>query len=148
MRVITIDNAVVKGYHEFQIRPPPALHVLLPVSKEHGNRHDANACLVWVPELKDIPTTLWNDITDAKHSERVHTIAGLPIGRVPKGLAPCFRELLESSDVECINCEQTGSPCKSFQPWPEQQCTGGGAVIPCSYRVVTKSNHQSIMDKI
>lgn len=79
---------------------PPAL--LLPVTKEYGNRHDPHACLVWVPEIEKIPTSLWNHVTDEKRGERVRTIAGLPIGRVPKGLSSCFYELLGSSTVECI----------------------------------------------
>ena len=50
MRKVIISNAVIKGYHEFQIRPPPLL--CLQVTKEYGNKHDKNACLVWVPELR------------------------------------------------------------------------------------------------
>lgn len=64
-------------------------------------RHDPHACLVWVPEIEKIPTSLWNHVTDEKRGERVRTIAGLPIGRVPKGLSSCFYELLGSSNVEC-----------------------------------------------
>ena len=100
MHIIVIENAVIKGYHEFQIRPPLAL--LLPVTKEYGNRHDA--CLVWVPEIEQIPSSLWNHVTDEKRGESVRTIAGFPIGRVPKGLSSCFYELLGSSNVECIEC--------------------------------------------
>ena len=38
--------------------------------------------------------------TDAKRGETIHTIAGLPIGRVPEGLSSCFFfELLSSADV-------------------------------------------------
>ena len=33
---------------------------------------------------------------------RVHTIAGLPIGWVPRGLSSCFWDLLSMADVECI----------------------------------------------
>ena len=100
MHIIVIENAVIKGYQEFQIRPPPAL--LLPVTKEYGNRHDPPGCLVWVPEIEKIPSSLRNRVTDEKRGERVRTIAGLPIGRVPKGLSSFFYELLGSSNVECI----------------------------------------------
>ena len=100
MRIVAINNAVIKGYHEFQIRPPPT--ILLPVTKEYGNKHDPHACLIWVPEIEQIPSTLWNHVTDEKRGERVRTIAGLPIGRVPKGLSSCFWELLGSCDLECI----------------------------------------------
>jgi len=40
--------------------------------------------------------------------------------------------------------EQTGIPCKSFCPWPHYQSPGGGAVIPCSYRIQVKSDHQRV----
>lgn len=46
MNKVMISNAVIKGYHEFQIRRPPLLD--LQVTKEYGNRRDKNACLVWV----------------------------------------------------------------------------------------------------
>ena len=100
MRKVIISNAVIKGYHEFQIRPPPLL--CLQVTKEYGNKHDKNACLVWVPELESIPREMWNIVTDAKRGEVVETIAGLPIGRVPRGLSSCFWELLSSPDVASI----------------------------------------------
>lgn len=97
---VHIYNAVVKGYHEFQIRPPLALS--LPVTKEYGNKYDPNARLVWVPELTSIPQSMWNTVTDDKRGERVRTIAGLPIGRVPIGLSSCFWDLLSSPDVKKI----------------------------------------------
>ena len=100
MRNIIVSNCMIKGYHEFQIRPPQC--VLLPVTKEYGNKHDPNACIIWVPELDKIPTNLWNETTDEKRGERVRTIAGLPIGRVPRGLSACFGDLLSMADVECI----------------------------------------------
>lgn len=37
--------------------------------------------------------------------------------------------------------EQTGNPCKSFNPWPPQHAPGGGAVIPCSYRIQLKDSN-------
>ena len=70
---IVIETAVVKGYHEFQIRPP--IDLPLPVTKEYGNKHDPYACLVWVPELDSIPFTMWFHVTDIKRGETVQTIA-------------------------------------------------------------------------
>ncbi|KAK2558708.1 hypothetical protein P5673_018913 [Acropora cervicornis] len=130
MHIIVIENALIKGYHKFQIRPPPPA-LLLPVTKEYGNRHDPHACLVWVPEIEKTPSSLWNHETDETCGERVRTINGLPTGRVPKGLSSCFYELLGSNNVERIECEQTGIPCKSFSPWPHYQSPGGGVVISC-----------------
>ena len=101
MHIIVIENAVIKGYHEFQIRPPSALQ--LPVTKEYGNRHDPHACLVWVPEIEKIPSSLWNHVTDEKRGERVRTIAGLPIGRVlQKGVTCVFISINSSTFFKSV----------------------------------------------
>ena len=100
MSKVVISNAVIKGYHEFQIRPPSLMD--LQVTKEYGNKHNKSARLVWVPELDCIPMEIWNVVTDTKRGETVETIAGLPIGRVPRGLSSCFWELLSSPSVNSI----------------------------------------------
>lgn len=74
----------------------------LQVTKEYGNKHDKNACLVSVPDLECIPREMRNVVTDAKRGETVESIAGLPIGRVPRGLSSCFWELLCSPSVNSI----------------------------------------------
>jgi len=43
---------------------------------------------------------------------------------------------------------QTGAPCKSFPPWPNQHSPGGGAVIPCSYRIEVKTRHENVFKKV
>ena len=98
---VVISKAVIKGYHIFQIRPPPLLD--LQVTKEYGHKHDKYACLIWVPELELIPRNMWSVVTDAKRGERVETIAGLPIQRVLQGLSSCFWELLSSPHVDSID---------------------------------------------
>ena len=60
---------MIKGYHEFQIRPPQC--ELQPETKECGNKHEPHACLILVPELDKIPTNLWNETVDKKRGERV-----------------------------------------------------------------------------
>ena len=100
MAKIIIGKAVIKGYHVFQIRPPPTLY--LPITKEYGNKHDPNACLVWVPEIDSIPEHKHNMIADAKRGETVKKIAGLPVGRVPEVFSSCFTQLLSSSTIEKI----------------------------------------------
>ena len=54
---VVVSKAVIKGYHIFQIRPPPLLD--LQVTKEYGNKHDKYACLIWVPELELISRNMW-----------------------------------------------------------------------------------------
>ena len=97
---IVIMNGVIKGYHEFKIKPPVSL--ALKVTKEYGNKFDKNACLVWMPELLEIPRFMWDIVTDNKRNETVATIAGLPVGRVPSGLSECFSKLLNCEDIERI----------------------------------------------
>ena len=98
---VVVSKAVIKGYHIFQIRPSPLLD--LQVTKEYGNKHDKYACLIWVPELELIPHNMWSIVTDAKRGERVETIAGLPIRRVPQGLSSCLWELLSFPHVASID---------------------------------------------
>ena len=35
---------------------------------------------------------------------------------------------------------QTGEPRQSFDPWPPVQSRGGGAVIPCHYNIIIRTN--------
>ena len=88
---IIIGDGVVKGYHIFQIRPPP--NVYLPVTNEYGNEHDENACLVWVPRNEAIPQHMVNVVTDQKRGKTVLDIVGFPIGRVPEGFFNLFTKL-------------------------------------------------------
>ena len=97
---IIIGNAVVKGYHVFQIQPSPTLY--LSATKEYGNTHEADACFVWVPEIGSIPEHMLNIITDSKRGETVGTIANLSIARVPEGFSTCFTQLLSSSTIDSI----------------------------------------------
>lgn len=76
---IAIENAFSSGYHEFQIGPPFAA-LLLPVTKEYGNRHDPHACLEGVPEIELIRGSLSNFVTDWKRGERLLIVSGLRIG--------------------------------------------------------------------
>ncbi|KAM7434633.1 hypothetical protein ABFA07_015321 [Porites harrisoni] len=140
---VVVSKAVIKGYHIFQIRPSPLLD--LQVTKEYGNKHDKYACLIWVPELELIPRNMWSIVTDAKRGERVETIAGLPIRRVPQGLSSCLWELLSFPHVASIDCKQAGHPCQSFSPWPVPQSPGGGAVIPCSFIINVKDDQQLVV---
>ena len=64
MIIVVISNAVVKGYHEFQIRHPPTFS--LRVTREYGTRHDRAACLLWVPELEFIPPGMRTAAADIK----------------------------------------------------------------------------------
>jgi hypothetical protein len=74
-------------------------------------------------------------VTDSKRYLRLCHFAGLPIGHVPRGLACAFRKILESDGT--ITATATGEPCPSFPLWPAPNATGGGAVIPCDYKIHT-----------
>ncbi|XP_070538001.1 uncharacterized protein [Ptychodera flava] len=81
MPQIRIRNAVIKGYHFFQIRAPQGLP--LPVTKEYGNVRDPYALLIWLPELDEIDPTMHNIETDEKRHLKLHQVAGLVMGHVP-----------------------------------------------------------------
>ena len=129
---LILKNFVVKGYHVYKIRPPytnPA--TLLTIDREYTNKHDAHACIVWLPPLDSFPKEKHDMLTDAKRQLRLSDIAGLPIGHVPKSLSSDFRSIIDAGGE--IHAEVTGHPIPSFSPWPEKSEEGGGVVLPCQY---------------
>jgi hypothetical protein len=130
---IVIEGSVIKGYHHFKIRPP--LQLKLRIDLEYTNIKDENALLVWLPEVDDLNYADLNMITDTAKCLTLRDIAGLPVGHVPRGLAPVYRAVIEAGgDITAV---ATGEPCQSFPPWPAPYETGGGAVVPCCYTVKT-----------
>ena len=57
-REIIIRNCVIKGYHEFKVKPLVSNNLELRVDREYSNIHDADACVVWIPD--NIPEDLKN----------------------------------------------------------------------------------------
>lgn len=116
----------------FRIRPPlTTLHTLLPIEPEYTNIHDICACLVWLPPLESFTDNTHEMVTDEKRQLKLSDVAGLPIGHVPRSLAPYFRSVMETGGK--VFADITGEPVPSFSPWPAQQEEGGGVVIPCNY---------------
>ena len=135
---ITIENSVIKGYHAFKIRPPHTEpKTRLRVDREYTNINDRDACLVWIPELSTFDETLHSMVTDHQRNLMLSDVAGLAIGHVPRILASCFRDLLDSRAD--IYATAMGDPVQSFPPWPAPSEKGGGAVIPCSYTITVKN---------
>ncbi|KAH3851881.1 hypothetical protein DPMN_094368 [Dreissena polymorpha] len=136
-----IEDSVMKGYHQFKIRPP--MHTELNVDLEYTNLHDENAALVWIPPIEDFPPEMRQNVTDQSRFLILCDIAGLPIGRVPRGLAGAFRNIIELEGK--ITALDTGEPCPSFAPWPAPEATGGGVVIPCDYIITCADNDFNII---
>ena len=130
---------MIKGYHDFKIKPP-IKNITLRVDREYSNIHDHCANLVWIPD--HVFKNQYEMITDPARNISLKDILGLPCGRVPRGLARAFRELLDAGNE--INAIATGPPVQSFSPWPEVFEVGGGVVIPCTYIVKTKNKQESI----
>ena len=62
---LPVENAVIKGYHLYNISPPvmdPPMKLV--VDREYSNSHDKSACLVWVPPLEDFPSDIHAMFTD------------------------------------------------------------------------------------
>lgn len=133
---IRLLNCVIKGYHVYKIRPPmtdpPSL---LLVDREYTNIHDMSACLVWIPKLETFDENMHNMSTDNKRQLVLSDVAGLPLGHVPRELAPCFREVLDKGGT--VHAEPCGEPAPSSSPWPEQHEAGGGVNLPCHYVIKT-----------
>ena len=137
-----LANAVIKGYHAFQIKPPKT-SVNLTVDREYTNKHDENACLVWLPPLDNFPEHMHSEYTDTKRQLKLEDIAWLPVGHVPRPLAGHFRTILDEGGQ--VFAQITGEPVPSFPPWPAPKEEGGGVVIPCNYRIVLTDS--SLMKK-
>jgi len=140
---ITLENCVIKGYHEFKIRPPRTDPVtMLRVDREYTNTHDENACLVWIPALNSFSSDLFEMVTDGKKELTLKDVAGLPVGHVPLGLSYSFRQVMDTEGD--IYAEPIGDPIPSFPPWPAPNEVGGGVVIPCHYHIY-HSNINNVM---
>ncbi|KAH3866235.1 hypothetical protein DPMN_029294 [Dreissena polymorpha] len=132
---MTLKNSVIKGDHAFEIRPPMILpHCPLNVEPEYTNIKDVCACLVWIPELDFFAPDIHGIITDDKRHLKLTDVAGLPIGRVPRSLAPYFRKVIDNGGK--VLSEVTGAPVPSYPPWPAQH-EEGGVVLPCDYIIST-----------
>lgn len=141
--IITLEHSVIKGYHAFKIRPPltePQTRLI--VDREYTNISDIDACLVWMPELTSFDKHLYNLVTDKQRNLMLSDIAGLPIGHVPKILASCFRNVLDSGGK--IFATATGEPVPSFPPWPAPNEKGGGVVIPCFYTLIVNNLDETV----
>lgn len=134
-REIIIRNCVIKGYHEFKVKPLVSNNLELRVDREYSNIHDADACVVWIPD--NIPEDLKNVLTDKKRGLKLRDIEGLPCGHVPRVLASAFRYIMDAGGF--VYATVNGEPKPSFPPWPPMLEKGGGVVIPCTYRVCPKS---------
>ena len=133
---MTLKHSVIKGYHAFEIRPPMITPpCLLEVQPEYTNIKDVCACLVWIPELDFFSKDTLQITTDEKRHLKLEDVAGLPIGRVPRSLAPYFRDVMDKGGK--VLTEVTGPPVPSFPPWPAQHEEGGGVVLPCNYIIST-----------
>ena len=114
----------------------------LTVDREYTNVHDQDACLVWLPDIDCFHSSLHELVTDEGRYLKLKDVAGLPVGHVPRTLASALRNLMDLGAT--VECEATDDPQPSFPPWPAQQETGGGVVIPCTYVVKHRNRQQSV----
>ncbi|KAI8484401.1 hypothetical protein Bbelb_378340 [Branchiostoma belcheri] len=135
---ITIDKAVIKGYHIFRLRPLMGLR--MNVVAEPDNQHDKHALAVFMPPLEKIPTDQHDVVTDTKRRTVVRDIAEKCVGHLPASLSSILNQLSSAGEVEEITCVAIGLPRRSFWPWPEAVQKGGGAVVPCQI-------HLQVVDK-
>jgi len=129
---IHLQNSVIKGYHHYKIRPPVTTPpTRLSVDREYTNIHDINAFFVWIPSIQHFHPSLHSILTDEKRQLFISDIAGLPIGHVPRELAPCFRSVMDNGGS--VYSEVCGEPFPSAYPWPQAHEIGDGVLLPCTY---------------
>ena len=115
---IHLQNSVIKGYHQYHIRPPitdPLTQLIF--DREYTNIHDKCACLVWIPDLDTFDASKHDMLTDDKRYLYLSDIVGLPVRHVPRGMTPIFRSVLD--DGGSAYAQTFGDPVPSTQPWPE-----------------------------
>ncbi|XP_066297043.1 uncharacterized protein [Branchiostoma lanceolatum] len=139
---VTVDGAVIKGYHIFRRRP--MLGMRLPVQPEPDNALDGDAMVVMMPSLANIKTEDLDVVTDRKRSTKVRDIAGKVVGRVPMGLSAILSRMKSAGELAEITCVATGEPRKSFAPWPMPGEKGGGVVIPCKLHLQVTNRERTI----
>lgn len=111
MAAIISVHAVIKGYHVYHKRP------------EIGTE------LRCEPDLDNQVDDFAMGVLDA-NSEMVGHVPAHPIT-----LNKAFFDLWKNEQAPRITCEVTGEPQGSHEPWAEVNEKGGGAVIPCVYRL-------------
>ncbi|XP_070574968.1 uncharacterized protein [Ptychodera flava] len=144
--VITVRNAIIKGYDVFQVKPPAGLKLL--VKKEYGNPYDDHALLLWLPKLVDIEESKHNIVIDDMREIVLKQVADLPMGNVPFVLSEGIYRCIELNLASEVTCLATGSPRDSFPPWPAEDERGCKSVIPADYSVTVSNQHLSAAVKL
>ena len=101
MNKITITNSNIKGYHFFKRKPHPVIGMV--VEPEIGNKYDADAMVIKMPNLENIPIRYHDEMLPSS-TERVKDISGKVIGRVPANICKLFRELLDRGYISSVLC--------------------------------------------
>ena len=144
MRMITVKDSSIKGYHQIRRRPYASIEMLVTPEKE--NEFHPKAMVVKMPTLENILLKYHKELTREEMKglpgQKVKDIAGELIGRVPANFCKRFRRLLLEKDVISTTCQSTENPTiskkydsrQSFKRNPgKKDRRGGGAIIPCSY---------------
>ena len=113
------------------------------VEPEIGNKYDADAMVIKMPKLENIPIRYHDEMLPSS-TERVKDISGKVIGRVPANICKLFRELLDRGYISSILCFCIDNPSHSKHPHYSQAYQkrsgkndrqGGGGVIPCRFEL-------------
>ena len=159
MKEIKISNSSIKGYHVFKTRPHPEIPMF--IERDFHNKYDPFALIVKMPVLESIPTRLHEVILrpakGRENCQKVKDNAGKIVGRVPANVCKILTKLLQERKIEKIQCLAVGTPTlskttdpqRSFKRYPKasKDREGGGAVIPCEYKLSCyESSYNSVLE--
>ncbi len=139
----------IKGYHAYRIKPTG--DIKLTVVPDPHNRFDPHAMAVRVPQVEQIPQHLRNRLWDSRAGQQpVQELAGAMVGHVPANLCTVFHRLQEMGMVRGhITARAVGRarqtqnppPWARFQRGVRRDNAGGGAEIPCVYKITVARVH-------
>ena len=139
----------IKGYSHFGVIPSTLIPMdLIP---EENNSYDPNAVIVKMPPLGQIAQTCYS-LMNKEEEQRIKSLAGNVVGRVPANLCGAFRKIMETDYLlEDIRCEYNGIVSDSVNPPKYQKfkrnpfggldTPGGGVDLKCTYVLIVKKDH-------
>lgn len=116
-----------------------------------GQLSRSNAVKVQMPSLEQMPQTCFDQMTKDEE-QRVKSLAGNVVGRVPANLCGAFRKIMKKDWLlEDIRCEYNGIMSDSVNPPKYQKfkrnlfggldTPGGGVDLKCTYVLIVKKDH-------
>ena len=99
---------VVRGYHNFHMRPAIGNIMELELVREPDNRYDMHAVKVMAPVISKIQPQFYENVTRERDGQKVRDVAGNCVGRVPAHLCQAISVGLASGQIKAASAYYTG----------------------------------------